>query len=107
AAASAKRHSDMLNVLKGALGGIGFAVVARNILQMADAHTNLQNKLQNVATSQAQVNQLTDRLYELANRTRSNVDATAQAFVRFDRSMRILGKSQEDTFRMTETVNKG
>ncbi len=87
-----------------ALLGTGFGVFM--ILQMSDAYTTLQNKLQNVSTSQAQVNELTNRLFSLANDTRQSVEATATAFTRFDRSLKSLGKSQEDTFRLTETVNK-
>lgn len=107
AAQAADRHSQGLQTLKGLLASLGLAVASRELLKMADAYTNLQNKLQNVATSQAQVNEITNRTFELANRTRTDVDATATAFTRFDRALKIMGKSQEDTFRMTETVNKG
>lgn len=79
---------------------------AKKTIEMADAFTSLQNKLQTVTSSQAQVNELTERLFELANRTRTSVDATATAFTRFDRSLALMGKSQEDTLRMTETINK-
>ncbi len=76
------------------------------ILGMADAYTTLQNKLATVTTSQAQVAVLTERLFSLANETRTGVDATAQAFSRFDRALNVMGKSQNDSLRMTETVNK-
>lgn len=107
AAEAANRHAKGLDTLKGLLASVGFAVAAGSVLKMADAYTNLQNKLQNVATSQIQVEQLTTRMFDLANRTRTDVDATATAFTRFDRALKIMGKSQDETFRMTETVNKG
>lgn len=84
--------------------GAGFG--AKAIIDIGDAYTILQNKLQNVTTSQAQVNRLTEKLFELANKTRTPIDATTTAFARFDRALKILGKSQEESLRLTETVNK-
>lgn len=95
--------APLIRQLTGFIGVIGSA---RAILSAADAYTTLQNKLQNVATSQAQVNELTERLFDLANKTRTPVEETATAFTRFDRALKYMGKSQEETLRMTETVNK-
>lgn len=107
AADAAQRHAKGLDTLKGAITGLGLAVVAGNVIKLADSYTNLNNKLQNISSSQEHVNVLNARMFELANRTRSDVDATATAYTRFDRALKIMGRSQEDTFRMTETVNKG
>ena len=87
-----------------AAAGAGFSI--GYLVSLGDAYTTLQNKLQNVSTSQAQVNELTGRLFQLANDTRAPVEETATAFTRFDRALKSLGKSQEDTLRLTETVNK-
>jgi tape measure domain-containing protein len=87
-----------------ALAGAGAGVGA--LVKLGDEYTNLQNKLQNVTTSQEQVNKLTEELFAIANRTRTPIDATATAFTRFDRALKILGKSQQDTLNLTETINK-
>lgn len=92
--------------LRTLLAFAGVTLTAGSIVGMADAYTTLQNKLQPVTSSQAQVNELTVEMFELANRTRSEVGATTQAFVRFDRAMKGLGRSQDDTIRLTETINK-
>lgn len=91
---------------KAAAAAVGVTLSAGGILNAADAYTVLQNKLQNVAQSQEQVNELTERLFGLANETRTQVEATTTSFARFDRSLKGMGKSQEDTLRMTETINK-
>lgn len=91
---------------KAAAAAVGVTLSAGGILNAADAYTVLQNKLQNVAESQSQVNELTQRLFELSNETRTQVEATATSFARFDRALKGMGKSQEDTLRMTETINK-
>lgn len=82
------------------------AYVVTSVIKTADAYTTLQNKLQNVTDNIPQVQQLTQELFALADKTRTGVDSTATAFVRFDRSLKTMGKSQEDTLRMTETINK-
>ena len=105
-AATARRYGDAMGRLQTLLAFAGVTLTAGSIVGMADAYTTLQNKLQPVTSSQAQVNELTGEMFELANRTRSEVGATTQAFVRFDRAMKGLGRSQNDTIRLTETINK-
>lgn len=98
--------NSFVDFTKRALSIGAIILATRSLIGYADAFTNLRNKLQNVTDSQEQVNYLTGELYELANRTRSEVGATATAFVRFDRALRLMGRSQQETLRMTETVNK-
>ncbi len=98
--------TSLWNYAKAGAAALGVGFSAKIIIDIGDAYTILQNKLQNVTESQSQVNLLTKELFELANKTRSGVEETATAYVRFDRSLKILGKSQEETLRLTETVNK-
>jgi tape measure domain-containing protein len=96
----------MLGYVRAAAAAASAFVGARAILDSADAFATLQNKLQNVTTSQGQVSTLMERLFDIANETRTSVEATTTAFARFDRALNLMGKSQEDTLRMTETINK-
>ena len=105
-ARQAQVYARSMNLVRTALAFAGVGITAASIVGMGDAYTVLQNKLQVVATSQGQVNALTSEMFDLANRTRSEVGATTQAFVRFDRAMMGLGRSQDDTIRLTETINK-
>ena len=101
-----KGSASASSLMAKAGAALGTVLGAGEIIKMADAYTTMQNKLQNVSTSQAQVNELTGRLFDLANDTRSSVESTTTAFTRFDRSLKQMGKSQDETFRMTETINK-
>lgn len=87
-----------------ALGGGAIGVVS--IGKMADGYTTLQNKLVNLAPDMVTTNKLMNEMFELANRTRQPVESTTQAFQRFDNAMKDMGGSQEETLRMTETINK-
>lgn len=101
-----KGSASASSLMAKAGAALGTVLGAGEILKMADSYTTMQNKLQNVSTSQAQVNELTGRLFDLANNTRSSVESTTTAFTRFDRSLKQMGKSQDETLRMTETINK-
>ena len=106
AQSSQRAASSIMSFVRGAAALVGVGLSAQAILQSADAYTVLQNKLQNVSDSAKQVDEITNRLFETANRTRTPVQETAQAFTRFDMALKNLGKSQEDSLRLTETVNK-
>lgn len=92
--------------LAAAGAGVGAAAATLGAGSMAETYTVLQNKLQIVSESQAQMNQLTEELFAVASRSRSGIEATVTSFSRFDRALRILGKSQQDSLTLTETINK-
>lgn len=79
---------------------------AKALIGMADSYTVLQNKLGTVSTSLAQTNELTAAIFGIAQKTSVAVGDVATAFTRFDRALLPLGKSQAETLRMTETINK-
>lgn len=109
AAAANKKNSNSQALSSGMAkvgAAVGTAVGAAEVIKMADAYTTLQNKLVTVTTSQGQVEVLTEKLFGLANRTRMSIEDTTSAFTRFDRALQDMGKSQEDTIRMTESINK-
>jgi tape measure domain-containing protein len=92
--------------LKGAVGAyLGFQG-AKEIILLSSAYTDLQNKLKMVTNSNEELVAVTQRVFEIANKTRVPVEDTAKAFVRFDLALQQMGVSQKDTLRMTETVNK-
>jgi tape measure domain-containing protein len=98
--------SKLSSVSKSIAMLAGGGLSAGAILSVSEAYTVLQNKLQNVAESQGQVEELTKRLFDIASRTSTPILETAQAFTRFDMALKNLGRSQEDSLALTETVNK-
>lgn len=84
----------------------GTTISTGAIVKAMDSYTNLQNRLKLVADSQAQVNQLTKEMFDIAKRSRASVEDTAIAFSRFDLALKSVGRSQKDTLMVTETVNK-
>lgn len=84
----------------------GTTISTGAIVKAMDSYTNLQNRLKLVADSQAQVNQLTKEMYDIAKRSRASVEDTSIAFSRFDLALKSVGRSQKDSLMVTETVNK-
>lgn len=97
---------SMIGLLRDFAIITGLQLDLRSMVELLDKYTLLQNKLRTVAEGQAQVNVLTDKLREIANNTRAPVEDTTKAFTRFDLALKGLGKSQQDTLNLTETVNK-
>lgn len=90
-----------------AAAGVGAAVgAAHEIGQMADAYTNLENRLQKVATSETNHAHLMERTRQIANASRSEWAATGETFVRLTKATGDLGLSQDRTLRLTETISK-
>lgn len=108
------RASTASNGLKSAAGAmfrtfaayVGIREVARVVIGSADAFVELQNKLKLVTDTQRELNNVTEQVFDIANRTRSSVQTTTQAFIRFDMAMSQLGASQKESLRLTETINK-
>lgn len=96
----------VLTFVQSAAALVGVGLSAQAILESADAYTTLQNKLKNVAESEKALAVITEEVFAVANRTRTGVQETAQAFTRFDMAMKGLGASQSESLRLTETINK-
>jgi len=96
----------IMNFVRSAAALVGVGLSAHAVLQAADAYTTLQNKLKNVTETEQGLATVTNEVFNIANRTRAPVQETAQAFTRFDMAMKGLGASQQESLRLTETVNK-
>lgn len=86
-----------------------FAIIfgaARGLTSAIDAYDNLQNKLKNVTSSQKELNQVTNEIFDIAKRARVPVGDLAKSFVRFDLALKSLGRSQQESLQLTETVSK-
>ena len=99
-------RSDGLRWAKVLWALSGATLTAGAIVQAADAYTLLQNRLSVVADSQEKVNNLTDEMFGIAERTRQPVGDVTKSFTRFDMAMKEMGRSQKDTIVLTETVGK-
>ena len=103
---SATRAEGGVQLLRRALGLIGGGLAVRELVQMADTYTNLQNRLKLVTSGTANLARVTDELFEISNRTRSSFEGTANMYARVALSARSLGVSQQELLNFTESLNQ-
>ena len=92
--------------LRGILSGIGFGLVARELITMADTFTNIQSRIALVTTSSAELAAVQQRLFEMAQNSRVSYEGTVDLYARLARSTKTLGVSQESVLTVTDTINK-
>lgn len=74
--------------------------------RLADEYTQLNSRIGLVTSSQQQANATFDALFEIAQRTRSELSATGELFTTLARSTQNLGLSQQQLLQITETINQ-
>ena len=100
-------NSDLLLVIRNLRTIAGIAAIigaGRGFTRAIDSFQQFQNQLRGVAESQGQVNQLTEKLFEISNRARVPVADLALIFKRFDLALKELGKGQATTLKVTESI---
>lgn len=102
---SAQSAQGSVQLLRRALGLLGGAVILRELLRLVDGYTNLQNRLRVVTNGTAELGVVTDRLFAIANRTRSAFAGTVEVYARTALATKELGISQQETLNFTESLN--
>jgi len=92
--------------LRRAFGAIGAALSVRAILAQAEAYQQLQNRLRVVVDGTSALRDTTERLFAIAQETRSSFQGTVELYARLANSAKELGTSQDDLLKFTERVNK-
>ena len=93
------------NIRDFASFGAIFATGA-GIVSAVDGYTDLQNRLRLVSDGQAHLNTLTEEMFDLSRRTRTEVGDTSETFAQLDRSLQAMGVSQTRSIRLFETLTK-
>ncbi len=102
-----EKSADRVGVaLRRAFGFLATFVGVRAIVDLTDTFTNMQNRLRLVTTSTQDLTDTTERLFDIANRTRTAFASTATLFARTALSVQDLGISQERTLQFTESLNQ-
>ena len=73
----------------------------------SDAYTTIANKVGAVTTSMDEQAAVMERLWEVSNKMRTPIEATATSYQRLRNATAAMGLSQNQTLRITETLGKG
>jgi tape measure domain-containing protein len=96
----------LLRQVGAGLAALGAAAAARQLAELADGWTNLTSKLRLVAKDEAGVIDVRQRLFDLSQRTRSELASTADLFSRLTRATNELRLSEQQRLQITESINK-
>lgn len=92
--------------LRGVMAGLGFGLLASELISMADTFTNMQSQIRLVTTSTAELAAVQTRLFEMAQNSRVSYEGTVDLYARLARSTKALGVSQESVLTVTDSINK-
>ncbi|WP_443690421.1 phage tail tape measure protein [Pseudomonas sp.] len=104
---SAKSASQSVT---NSLKTIGVAAVGylgtQQIVQYAETWTSVQNRLKQVTGTQQELAVATQAVFDVAQRSTSALEPTAELYQRIASSTKVLGVSQTEAIRVTESISK-
>ncbi|HGE8310534.1 TPA: tape measure protein [Serratia marcescens] len=95
----------------GTLSRVAAAVTAalsfREVMSYADAWTTLNNKLANAVRTNETLADVTERVFQITQDTRSSLNGTATLYARLERATRSYNTSAGDLAKLTTIINQG
>ncbi|MDM5264677.1 tape measure protein [Sulfurovum sp. XTW-4] len=88
------------------LSGLGFGYMTKQIIDMADSYKLLSGQIAVVTNSNRELMAAQSELFNISQRTRTELEATTKLYTSLDMSLERMGKSQADALKTTELVNK-
>lgn len=85
--------------------GVG-AVSVGGIVDLIDGYTNLESKLRTVTDSEAQLSSVRERLFNISQNTRTQLESNVSLYARLTRATENQNLSDDARLRITETINK-
>ncbi|CDG20010.1 putative Gp21 [Xenorhabdus poinarii G6] len=82
------------------------ALYVQQIAKYADSWTTVNNKLVNSKKAHEELGEVTTRVFDISQRTRTSLEATATLYGRLEKATRSLNMGARDLGDMTETINK-
>lgn len=103
---TSQQLAGVTNRLDMALGSLVSVAMVKRIMDYSDAWTSLTNKLIVVKRANEDLAQVQNAVFEVAQRTRSDLATTAQLYSRLAQAMSHTGASSSEVLRLTESLNK-
>lgn len=104
--AGADRASRSLGGLGSALKAAVAGAAVREVVRVADAHTNLSNRLRVVTRDEREMGAVRSELFRVANQTRGSVTDLSAVYGRLALTTRNLGLTQREVLELTESLQQ-
>ncbi|MDD1904601.1 tape measure protein [Klebsiella pneumoniae] len=96
-----------MSSLSGVAVALATALSVKQVSEYADAWATVNNKLANSLRPNEQLADVTERVFNITQQTRSSLDATASLYARLERATRQYGTSADDLAKLTTIINQG
>ncbi|WP_238892667.1 tape measure protein [Klebsiella pneumoniae] len=96
-----------MSSLSGVAVALAAALSVKQVSEYADAWATVNNKLANSLRPSEQLADVTQRVFDVTQATRSSLDATATLYARLERGTRQYNTSAEDLAKLTTIINQG
>ena len=96
--------TSAVRLLTRAFAAIGVGIGIRQILNFADTFTQLQNRIRIAGIETDALSTATDRLLDISQRTRTDLESNVSLFQRLGIAQRQLGATTNELFQFVETV---
>jgi tape measure domain-containing protein len=104
--AGADRASRSLGGLGAALKAVVAGAAVRETIRIADAYTNLSNRIRVVTRDEREMGAVRSELFRVANQTRGSVETVAEVYSRLALTTKSLGLSQREVITLTEELQQ-
>jgi tape measure domain-containing protein len=101
-----KKTDSAGRLLKNTVSALGVSFGIRQLQQVVDTYTNIQNRLKLVTDGTAQLIGVTEELFKISNETRQSFEGTAEVYARTALATKELGLSQRETLDFTKSLNQ-
>jgi tape measure domain-containing protein len=103
---AATKTEGAVSFLKRTLATLGVGLGVREILQLADSYTSLQNRLRSTGLEGNSLTAVYQSLLKASNDTRSSVEGSVELYSRLALSSKELGVSQQQLIDFTTSLNQ-
>ncbi|MBN9333630.1 tape measure protein [Devosia sp.] len=104
-AATSTKIGSFRGTVAAGLGGIGLALGASELIKLSDTWTDLNGRIQIAVGGMKEGTEVMGRLGDMARRTYSSLDATAESFLANSQALKDLGYSTNQQLDFTEALN--
>ena len=102
----ADKTSKSFGALSKVAAAIGTALSVNQLVKYADAFSSIQNQIRQTTKSTEELTKRTADLLGVANRSRTEFQATAELYTQLNLSTENLNLSTSELLRLTETIGK-
>ena len=105
-AQSAEFFHTSVNAVNTVMTATAMLAYIGGLAKLSDAWTDVTNKLANANTAHENMALIQDRVFGIAQRTRTSLEATSTLYARMERSLNQYGVTGKQVAEVTETINK-